>query len=134
MTTSPVLDATLTVAQTASRLGVSERTVWRYLKSGRLDGITVGEIGSQRTLIPEDGVQAFARARAGGATPSDAEARLAEADAQIERMRAECERLQARVDVLQRALARWPGAGRFNGLALTVIGVLGRARSVRAAA
>ena len=31
---------TITVAQAAEALGVSERTVWRYLKSGRLPGQT----------------------------------------------------------------------------------------------
>lgn len=135
MTTSPVSDATLTVAQAADRLGVSERTVWRYLKSGRLDGVTVGEIGSQRTLIAADDVAAFARARSGAAAVApDAAARLAEADAQLARMRAECERLQARVDVLQRALVRWPGVGRFNGLVQAALGVLGRARQFRPAA
>ncbi|MDP9318180.1 MAG: helix-turn-helix domain-containing protein, partial [Actinomycetota bacterium] len=41
---------TITVAQAAETLAVSERTVWRYLKSGRLPGETVGEPGSQRTL------------------------------------------------------------------------------------
>ena len=38
---------------------VSERTVWRYLKSGRLPGETVGEPGSQRTLIPREAVDAL---------------------------------------------------------------------------
>ncbi len=43
---------TITVAQAAQALGVSERTVWRYLKSGRLPSQTIGEPGAQRTLIP----------------------------------------------------------------------------------
>ena len=50
---------TLTVAQAAETLGVSERTVWRYLKAGRLEGHTVGEIGSQRTLIASESVDAL---------------------------------------------------------------------------
>ena len=55
---------TITVAQAAEALGVSERTVWRYLKSGRLAGETVGEPGAQRTLIPREAVDALTGARA----------------------------------------------------------------------
>lgn len=134
MTSSTITeDARLTVATAAERLGLSERTVWRYLKSGRLDGVTVGDVGSQRTLISAESVARLSRGR--GGTPAgggaDADARLAEASAQVARLRAECERLQARVDVLQRALVRWPGVGRFDGLVQTVLGVLARTRTSR---
>ena len=61
---------TITVAEAAEALGVSERTVWRYLKSGRLPGETTGEPGSQRTLIPRDAVEALTTTRVG----ADAEA------------------------------------------------------------
>ena len=57
---------TITVAEAAEALGVSERTVWRYLKSGRLPGETTGEPGSQRTLIPREAVEALTTTRVGG--------------------------------------------------------------------
>lgn len=134
MTTSIITeDARLTVAQAAERLGLSERTVWRYLKAGRLDGVTVGDLGSQRTLIRAESVAALSRERGGAAAGTDADARLAEAADQVARLRAECERLQARVDVLQRALTRWPGVGRFDALVQTVLGALARVRASRPA-
>ena len=72
-------DADLTVAETARALGVSERTIWRYLRGGRLDGRTEGPPGDRRTLIPALQVDALAAERA---------------------------RLDARLRVLQRAVAR----------------------------
>ena len=62
-TASPIMQATppLTVADAATTLGVSERTVWRYLRSGRLQGQTVGPAGAQRTMIDPEGVQAIVR-------------------------------------------------------------------------
>ena len=39
---------TMTVAEAAHELGVSERTVWRYLRSGRLHGETTGPVGQQQ--------------------------------------------------------------------------------------
>jgi excisionase family DNA binding protein len=95
---------TITVAQAAEALDVSERTVWRYLKSGRLPGETVGDPGSQRTLIPAEAVEALRGARAG----IDAVALRAERDrlaAELAALRAERDALQGRVATLQRALA-----------------------------
>ena len=95
---------TITVAQAAEALGVSERTVWRYLKSGRLPGETVGEPGSQRTLIPAEAVDALRGSRAGG----DADALRAERDrlvAELAATRAERDALSNRVSVLQRSLS-----------------------------
>jgi excisionase family DNA binding protein len=95
---------TLTVAQSAEALGVSERTVWRYLKSGRLAGETVGAPGAQRTLIPTAAVDAL-RAGRGGA---DAEALRAERDrlaAELAAARAERDALRGRLGTLQRALS-----------------------------
>ena len=54
------------MADAATTLGVSERTVWRYLRSGRLQGQTVGPAGAQRTMIDPEGVQAIVSARGGG--------------------------------------------------------------------
>jgi putative transposase len=120
---------TITVAQAAEALGVSERTVWRYLKSGRLPGETVGEPGAQRTLIPREAVDALTGARAG-----DAEALRAERDrlvAELAAARAERDALSGRVTLLQRALSTplRPGLGER---ALTrAMGALARARGPR---
>jgi excisionase family DNA binding protein len=121
---------TITVAQTAELLGVSERTVWRYLKSGRLAGETTGEPGSQRTLIPRAAVDSLTSTRVG----VDAEALRAERDrlvAELAAARAERDALTSRVSVLQRSLSDplRPGiAERALGRAM---GVLARARVPR---
>jgi excisionase family DNA binding protein len=101
-TTAPT--HTITVAQAAEALGVSERTVWRYLKSGRLPGETVGEPGAQRTLIPSVAVDALQGGRGG----ADAEELRRERDrlvAELAAARAERDVLEGRVGVLQRALS-----------------------------
>ena len=95
---------TITVAQAAEALGVSERTVWRYLKSGRLTGETHGEPGSQRTLIPYESVDALGSNRSG----ANADALRAERDrlvAELAATRAERDALSNRVSVLQRSLS-----------------------------
>jgi excisionase family DNA binding protein len=95
---------TLTVARAAEALGVSERTVWRYLKSGRLPGETVGEPGAQRTLIPAAAVEALRAGRSG----VDAEALRAERDrlaSELAAARAERDALRGRVSLLQRSLS-----------------------------
>jgi excisionase family DNA binding protein len=86
-------DHSLTVAQAAETLGVSERTVWRYLRAGRLAGETTGPPGAQRTLIPAEAVAGLSSARGGDAG--------AEVAAQTER-----DALARRVALLQRALVR----------------------------
>jgi excisionase family DNA binding protein len=103
------MDATdtsqITVAEAADILGVSERTVWRYLKSGRLAGTTVGEPGSQRTLIPRTAVDALSRDRAG----ADLASVRAERDRLAQMLNAaqsERDALRGRVAALQSALAR----------------------------
>lgn len=101
-TTAPT--HTITVAEAAGALGVSERTVWRYLKSGRLPGETTGEPGSQRTLIPRAAVASLTSTRVG----VDAEALRAECDrlvAELAATRAERDALASRVNVLQRSLS-----------------------------
>lgn len=95
---------TITVAQAAEALGVSERTVWRYLKSGRLAGETVGEPGSQRTLIPAAAVEGLRDTRGG----ADAEALRAERDrlaSELAAARAERDALRGRLSLLQRSLS-----------------------------
>lgn len=96
---------TLTVAQAAQALGVSERTVWRYLKSSRLPGETIGEPGAQRTLIPAAAVADLRDGRAG----AGADALRAERDrlaSELAAARAERDALRGRVRVLQRSLSQ----------------------------
>jgi len=124
---------TITVAQAAEALDVSERTVWRYLKSGRLPGETVGDPGSQRTLIPAQAVEALRGSRAG----IDAVALRAERDrlaAELAALRAERDALQGRVAILQRALAA-PARPRLAERALSrALEVAARARGPRVTA
>jgi hypothetical protein len=124
---------TLTVAQSAEALGVSERTVWRYLKSGRLAGETVGAPGAQRTLIAAAAVDAL-RAGRGGA---DAEALRAERDrlaAELAALRAERDALQGRVATLQRALAAPSRPGLAERALSRALEVAARARGPRVTA
>ena len=123
---------TITVAQAAEALEVSERTVWRYLKSGRLPGETVGEPGSQRTLIPTDAVDALRGRRAGG----DADALRAERDrlvAELAMLRAERDTLHGRVATLQRALSA-PNPGLAERALSRALEVAARARGPRVTA
>ena len=124
---------TITVAQAAEALDVSERTVWRYLKSGRLPGETVGEPGSQRTLIPQDAVNALRGTRSG----VDAEALRAERDrlrAELAAVRAERDALNARLATLQRALADPPRPGIAERALSRALEVATRGRGPRALA
>jgi excisionase family DNA binding protein len=121
---------TLTVAHAAQALGVSERTVWRYLKSGRLPGETVGEPGSQRTLIPAAAVEATRAGRAG----ADAEALRAERDqlaSELAAARAERDALRGRVRVLQRALSHPLRPGLVERALSRVVEATARARGPR---
>lgn len=120
MTTSDI-----TIAEAARTLGVSERSVWRYLKSGKLDGETVGPIGAQRTLVDPASLAVLAAAR--GRDPQADELR-GERDGlrvQLERAEAERSRLAARVASLQLALAparRPPVAERVLASAISRLG------------
>ena len=87
----------LTVADAATTLGVSERTVWRYLRSGRLHGETVGPAGAQRTMIDAEGVQAILATRGGGEE-------LVALRAEVERLGDEVAGLRAERDQLRTAL------------------------------
>ena len=126
-TTAPT--HTITVAQAADALGVSERTVWRYLKSGRLEGETVGEPGAQRTLIPREAVDALTGARVG-----DAEALRAERDRLVAELAAACaerDALSGRVTLLQRALSTPLRPGLAERALTRAMGALARARGPR---
>ena len=127
---STLVSDTITVAQAAEALGVSERTVWRYLKSGRLPGKTVGEPGAQRTLIPREAVDAIQRDRGG----ADLEALRAERDrlaGELAGALAERDALSARVAVLQRALSRPAPTGALERALGRAISALARARGPR---
>lgn len=123
MTTSTDSTHTLTVAEAAQLLGVSERTIWRYLKSGRLDGETVGRAGAQRTLIPRASVDELRVER--GQDPEVDELR-AERDrlvGELARAQAEREAMRARVDAMQRAIAR---RGSLSGAVARALGAIAR--------
>ena len=122
--------STLTVAQAAEALGVSERTVWRYIKSGRLPGETIGEPGSQRTLIPAAAVEATRAGRAG----ADAEALRAERDrlaSELAAAHAERDALRGRVRLLQRALSHPLRPGLVERALSRVVEATARARGPR---
>lgn len=127
-TTAPT--HTITVAQAAEALAVSERTVWRYLKSGRLPGETVGAPGAQRTLIPADAVAALQGDRGG----ADADALRVERDrlaAELAAAQAERDALRGRVGVLQRALSHPVRPGLAERALTRALGVVARARTPR---
>jgi len=122
---------TLTVAQAAEALGVSERTIWRYLKSGRLPGETTGSPGSQRTLIAVEAIDGL-RSERGGAGQSD-ELR-GERDRLMVALRAterERDQLRDRVTVLQRAVAEPHRPGPMARALEGAMVMANRARSLR---
>lgn len=49
----------LTAREFAERIGVSEASVWRMTREGRLDGAAVRLPGSQRIRIRADAVERF---------------------------------------------------------------------------
>ena len=123
-------DHALTVAQAAEVLGVSERTVWRYLRAGRLAGETTGPPGAQRTLIPAEAVDGLRVAR-GGAEDAALRAERDRLAADLAAARAERDALARRVALLQRSLTR-PRAGvgaRAAGWALVALSRFPAARS-----
>ena len=120
----------ITVAQAADALGVSERTVWRYLKSGRLAGETTGEPGSQRTLIPRAAVDTLMSKRIG----VDVDTLRAECDrlaAELAAVLVERDALTARVAILQRSLSHPRRPGVAERALSRVMGVAVRARGPR---
>ncbi|WP_396909709.1 helix-turn-helix domain-containing protein [Mycolicibacterium sp.] len=120
---------TVTVAQAAEALAVSERTVWRYLKSGRLTGETVGEPGAQRTLIRADAVDALTRARSGTGELAAVRAERDRLAGLLSAACAERDALHGRVAALQSALARTAGAGRLERMLGGAMAAVGRVRT-----
>ncbi len=82
------------VAQAALALGVSERTVWRYLRSGRLAGATVGAVGSQRTLVDATAVQSIIASRCGGEEIAVLTAEVARLGDEVATVRADRDQLR----------------------------------------
>jgi excisionase family DNA binding protein len=122
----------LTVAEAAETLGVSERTVWRYLRSGRLHGETIGPVGQQRTLIDASGIEAIRSGRSG----EDSAALQAEVD----RLSDEVAGLRAERDQLRTALAsarvemarlRKPVSSRAGDMVLAGLSHLATRRGMR---
>ena len=121
----------ISVAQAAEALGVSERTVWRYLKSGRLPGETTGDPGSQRTLIPQEAVDSLTSTRVG----LDAEALRTERDRLVRELAtaiAERDALTTRVMVLQRSLSDPLRPGLAERALVRAMSVIARVRGPRA--
>ncbi len=87
----------MTIREASDALGVSERTVWRYLRAGRLDGETTGPVGQQRTLIDPAGVAALRDGREGQ--------QVAGLREQVNRLSDEVATLRAERDQLRTALA-----------------------------
>jgi excisionase family DNA binding protein len=83
----------MTIPEAAEALGVSERTIWRYLRSGRLHGETTGPVGQQRTLIDASAVDA-ARAGRGGGEASALRAEVERLSDELAGLRAEREQLR----------------------------------------
>lgn len=96
----------LTVADVAERLSVSERTVWRYLRAGRLSGETVGEVGSQRTLIDAASVSALSVGRRSGLDAAVVRAEMDRMAAELKALRVERDALAARLVEVPRTLDR----------------------------
>jgi excisionase family DNA binding protein len=123
----------MTVAEASEALGVSERTVWRYLSSGRLVGETVGPVGSQRTLIDHAAVQAIIAARDGGeeiAALKSEVTRLADENAAL---RAERDQLRRSITGLRAQLAQFhkPVSKRAGDLVLAGLSSLANRRPTR---
>ena len=116
----------LSVAETAELLGVSERTVWRYLRAGRLSGRTDGPPGAGRTRIAPESVAALQADRDGGperarllAERERLVAALAQSQSERDALARRCARLEL---LLARADARRPSlAGRAAGLVLIAL-------------
>jgi excisionase family DNA binding protein len=95
----------MTIPEAAEALGVSERTVWRYLSSGRLSGETIGPVGQQRTLIDPGAVEVLRSGR-GGNEARELRTRVEELSDQIAALRAESEQLRTALIASRREVSR----------------------------
>jgi excisionase family DNA binding protein len=95
----------MTIPEAASALGVSERTVWRYLRAGRLRGETIGPVGQQRTLVDRTAVQAVMAGR-GGEEGQALRARVEALSDEVAGLRAERDQLRTALAATRSELAR----------------------------
>jgi len=123
----------MTVAEASEALGVSERTVWRYLSSGRLVGETVGPVGSQRTLIDHAAVQAIIAARDGGEEIAALKAEVTRLADENAALRAERDQLRRSITGLRAQLAQFhkPVSKRAGDLVLAGLSSLANRRPTR---
>jgi excisionase family DNA binding protein len=122
---------TFTVAQAAEALGVSERTVWRYLKAGRLPSETVGSPGSQRTLIAAEAIDKLRAQRGGNGQPDALRAERDRLATELREAEEERDQLRNRVAVLQRAVAEPYRPGPVARAVDGAMAVFTRARALR---
>lgn len=125
-------DHGMTVAEAAQALGVSERTVWRYLRSGRLHGETVGPVGQQRTLIDPDGIEAV-RAGRGGEEAAALRADVERLSDEVAVLRAEREQLRTALGAARAEIARLrkPVSARAGDMVLAGLSHLAARRGPR---
>ncbi|MFN8111292.1 MAG: helix-turn-helix domain-containing protein [Thermoleophilia bacterium] len=127
-------DTTLTVAQAADALGVSERTVWRYLKSGRLHGHTVGPTGNQRTLIAAAAVTEVQRSRRSDPEAEELRVQVARLTEQLAQRTGERDALAHRLAMMQATAVQRGVPDRILGrAAVGVASAVARLRSARVA-
>ena len=123
----------MTVAEASEALGVSERTVWRYLSSGRLVGETVGPVGSQRTLIEAVAVQAIVSGRGGGEEITALKAEVARLGDENARLRADGDQMRRSIAGLRAQVVQFhkPVSKRAGDLVLAGLSSLASRRTVR---
>ncbi len=123
----------MTVAEASEALGVSERTVWRYLSSGRLVGETVGPVGSQRTLIEAVAVQAIVSGRGGGEEITALKAEVARLGDENARLRADGDQMRRSIAGLRAQVVQFhkPVSKRAGDLVLAGLSSLASRRTAR---
>ena len=123
----------MTVAEASQALGVSERTVWRYLSSGRLVGETVGPVGSQRTLIEAVAVQAIVSGRGGGEEITALKAEVARLGDENARLRADGDQMRRSIAGLRAQVVQFhkPVSKRAGDLVLAGLSSLASRRTAR---
>ena len=123
----------MTVAEASEALSVSERTVWRYLSSGRLVGETVGPVGSQRTLIETVAVQAIVSGRGGGEEITALRAEVARLGDENAALRADGDQMRRSIAGLRAQVVQFhkPVSKRAGDLVLAGLSSLASRRTAR---
>ena len=112
---------------------MSERTVWRYLSSGRLVGETVGPVGSQRTLIETAAVQAIVSGRGGGEEITALKAEVARLGDENAALRADGDQMRRSIAGLRAQVVQFhkPVSKRAGDLVLAGLSSLASRRTAR---